>query len=270
LPIKRAAKKKPQPVTLVTGGSSGIGGALASVFAQHAHQVVITARRKDHLEDVASAIAAAGHKPPIVIPADLTARGGVTRLATALEKRGLAPAIVVNNAGYGLYGPAAELDLNDQLAMIDLDCRVLTDLSLRFVHSLARHKGGILNVASIAGFLTGENMAVYFACKAYVVSLSQALHRELGHRGVKVSALCPGPVATGFFGRAGFGHGAFPSFMFQSADFVARAGYDGFMAGKRIIVPGFMNKVVVLLDRIWPGSMQARHNLARRPARPAG
>jgi short-subunit dehydrogenase len=262
LPIKRA-HKKPQPVTVITGASSGIGAALAAVFAAHGHQLVITARRKDHLEDVASAIAAAGHKRPIAIAADLAARGGIARLATALEKQGLAPAYLVNNAGYGLYGPAAELDLNDQLAMIDLDCRALTDLSLRFVDSLARHKGGILNVASIAGFLTGENMAVYFASKAYVVSLSQALSRELKPRGVKVSALCPGPVATGFFNRAGFGHAAFPSFMFKSADFVARAGYDGLMAGKRVIVPGFMNKVVVRLDRLWPGLMQARHGSAR-------
>jgi short-subunit dehydrogenase len=262
LPIKRATKK-PQAVVLVTGASSGIGAALAAVFAAHGHQLVITARRKDHLEDVASVIAAAGHKPPIVMAADLAPRGGVTRLASALEKRSLAPAYLVNNAGYGLYGPAAELDLTDQLAMIDLDCRVLTDLSLRFVDSLSRHKGGILNVASIAGFLTGENMAVYFASKAYVVSFSQALSRELAPRSIKVSALCPGPVATGFFNRAGFGHGAFPSFMFKSADFVARAGYDGLMAGRRVIIPGFMNKVVVLLDRLWPGSMQARHGSAR-------
>jgi short-subunit dehydrogenase len=269
LPIKRATKK-PQPVALVTGASSGIGAALAAVFAQHGHQVVITARRKEHLEDVASAIAAAGHKTPIVITADLTARGGVSRLAAALEKRGLAPTCVINNAGYGLYGPAAELDLNDQLAMIELDCRALTDLSLRFIDSLARHKGGILNVASIAGFLTGENMAVYFACKAYVVSLSQALNRELGPRGVRVSALCPGPVATGFFNRAGFGRSAFPFFMYKSADFVARAGYDGLMRGQPVIVPGVVNKAVVLLDRLWPGSMQARHNAARLPARTAG
>jgi len=266
LPIKRAAKK-PQPVTLVTGASSGIGAALAAVFAEHGHQVVITARRKEHLEDVASAIAAAGHKPPIVVAADLTARGGISRLATALEKRGLAPAYVINNAGYGLYGPAAELDLADQLAMIDLDCRTLTDLSLRFIDSMARHKGGILNVASIAGFLTGENMAVYFACKAYVVSLSQALHRELAPRGIRVSALCPGPVATGFFNRAGFGRGAFPSFMYKSADFVASAGYDGLMRGKPVIVPGAVNKAVILLDRLWPGSMQARHDAAKPAAR---
>jgi uncharacterized protein len=238
------------------------------VFAEHGHQLVITARRKEHLDDVASAIIAAGHKPPQVIAADLGARGGPARLAAALEKRGLEPAIIVNNAGFGLYGEATRLDVDQQLAMIELDCRALTDLSLRFVGGLARHRGGILNVASIAGLLTGANMAVYFACKAYVVSLSEALHRELAPRGIKVSALCPGPVATGFFHRAGFGQAAFPSFMYRSADFVARAGYDGFTRGKPVIVPGFMNKLVVALDRLWPGSMQARHGSAKTDARP--
>jgi short-subunit dehydrogenase len=260
--IKRTPNK-PQKVTLITGASSGIGAALAGVFAEHGHQLVITARRKEHLEDVASAIAAASHKEPIVIPADLAARGGVTRLANALERRNLAPSYVVNNAGFGLYGPAADHDIDQQLAMIDLDCRALTDLSLRFTDSLALHKGGILNVASIAGFLTGENMALYFACKAYVVSLSLALQRELAPRGIRVSALCPGPVKTPFFNRAGFGHRTFPSAMYRSADLVARAGYDGLMRGKPIIVPGLVNKAVVLLDRIWPGLMQARHDAAR-------
>ena len=264
--IKRASKR-PQAVTLITGASSGIGAALAGVFAEHGHQLVITARRKEHLEDVASAIAAAGHKAPIVIPADLGARGGVTRLATALARRNLAPAYVVNNAAYGLYGPAAELDVDGQLGMIDLDCRALTDLSLRFADSLARHKGGVLNVASIAGFLTGENMALYFACKAYVVSFSTALQRELGPRGVKVSTLCPGPVETPFFNRAGFGYSAFPWFMYRSADFVARAGYDGLMRNKPVIIPGLINQVVVALDRFWPGVMQARHHAAKHPAR---
>jgi short-subunit dehydrogenase len=269
LPIKRTSKK-PQAVTLVTGASSGIGAALAGVFAEHGHQLVITARRKAHLEDVASAIAAAGHKPPIVIPADLAARGGVTRLASALTRRNLAPAYVVNNAGYGLYGPAADLSIDDQLTMIDLDCRALTDLSLRFADSLVRHKGGVLNVASIAGFLTGENMALYFASKAYVVSFSLALNRELAPRGVKVSALCPGPVETSFFSRAGFGASAYPSFMYRSADFVARAGYAGLMRGKPVIVPGFLNKVVVALDRVWPGIIQVRHSSAKLTARTGG
>jgi short-subunit dehydrogenase len=266
LPIKRTPRKA-KPITLVTGASSGIGTALAGVFAERGHQLVITARRKAHLEDVASAIAAAGHKEPIVIPADLGARNGVTRLAAALTRHGLTPAYVVNNAGFGLYGPAAELDLDEHLTMIDVNCRALTDLSLRFADSLAQHRGGILNVASIAGFLTGENMALYFASKAYVVSFSLALQRELAPRGVRVSALCPGPVATPFFDRAGFALPAFPSRMYLSAETVAHAGYDGLMRGKPVIVPGVINKAAVALDRLWPGLMQTRHHAAKLPAR---
>lgn len=266
MPIKRTPRK-PQAVTLVTGASSGIGTALAGVFAEHGHRLVITARRKDHLEDVASAIAAAGHKEPIAIPADLAARGGATRLAGALARRNLAPAYIVNSAGFGLYGPASELDLDEQLAMIDINCRALTDLSLRFADSLARHKGGILNVASIAGFLTGENMALYFATKAYVVSFSLALQRELAPRDVRVSALCPGPVATPFFERAGFALRAFPPQMYMSAEAVALAGYEGLMHGRPVIVPGVINRVAVAIDRIWPGLMQTRHHAAKLPAR---
>jgi short-subunit dehydrogenase len=269
VPIKRTSAK-PQAVTLITGASSGIGTALAGVFAEHGHQLVITARRKDHLEDVASAIAAAGHKPPTVIPADIGARGGVTRLATALERRNLAPAYLVNNAGFGLYGSAAELSIDEQLAMIDLNCRALTDLSLRFIDGIARRKGGILNVASIASFLTGENMALYFASKAYVLSFSLALQRELTPRGIKVSALCPGPVATGFFNRAGFPTGTFPSFLYRGADFVARAGYDGLMRGKPVIVPGAFNKAAVALERLWPGLVQTRQDGAKLAARAGG
>jgi short-subunit dehydrogenase len=244
---------------LITGASSGIGTALAGVFAEHGHQLVITARRRDHLEDVASAIAAAGHKRPQIIAADLGERNGPARLARTLAARGFEPAIVVNNAGFGLYGPAADLDLDDQLAMINLDARALTGLSLCFVDSLARHRGGILNVASIAGFLTGKNMAVYFACKAFVVSLSNALHRELAPRGVRVSALCPGPVATGFFGRAGMAPALFPPFLYRPSEFVATQGYYGFMRGQRVIVPGLVNKLIVAVERLFPGRMQARH-----------
>ena len=112
----------------------------------------------------------------------------------ALAARGLEPQYVVNNAGFGLVGHAAERDRDELLGMIDLNVRALTDLSLAFVDSLVRHRGGILNVASVAGFLPGPGSAVYYASKAYVLSFSEALHRELRPQGVRVTALCPGPV----------------------------------------------------------------------------
>jgi short-subunit dehydrogenase len=164
----------------------------------------------------------------------------------------LEPAIVVNNAGFGLLGAATTVDRAQQLAVIDLNVRALTDLSLRFIDSITRHRGGILNVASIAGFLPGPGMAVYHATKAYVVSFSEAMHEELKSEGVRVCALCPGPVATEFNHRAGVPHDYFPGFLARSAERVAREGYEGFMGGHRVVVPGKPNRIVTLLPRLVP------------------
>ena len=192
-----------KPVTLITGASAGIGAELARVFARHGHELVLVARREDRLNALADEIAAAGRPRPVVLAIDLEQRDAVARIAAELASRGLEPAIVVNNAGFGLAGAAAALDRNEQLGMIDLNIRTLTELSLAFVDSLARHRGGILNVASVAAFLPGPGMAVYYASKAYVLSFSEALHRELKPRGIRVTALCPGPVPTEFQARSG-------------------------------------------------------------------
>ena len=241
-----------KPIALITGASSGIGAALARVFAEHGHSVVLVARRQAELTALAEAIAASGAERPEVLALDLAAPGASDRLAGELERRGLEPAIVVNSAGFGLAGAAARLDLAGQLAMIDLNARALTDLSLRFVDSLARHRGGILNVASIAGFYPGPVMAVYHATKAYVLSFGEALHHELRGSGVRVTTLCPGPVETDFMVRAGTEIDAFPSYLRRSAERVARDGYDGFMAGRRVVIPGWVNRVTTWLPRLLP------------------
>src|SRR5262249_53790454 len=149
-----------QPVCLITGASAGIGADLARVFAGRGHTLVLTARRQAQMNALAAEIAAAGHVRPTVIAADLALRDGPARLAEALHAAGLEPAIVVNNAGFGLLGDAADLDRDRQLAMVDLNVRALTDLSLRWVDSITRYRGGILNVASVAGFMPGPGMAV--------------------------------------------------------------------------------------------------------------
>jgi hypothetical protein len=244
-----------QPVCLITGASAGIGAALARVFARHGHALVLTARRQPQLSALAAEIAAAGHIRPKVIAADLALRDGPARLAEALHAAGLEPAIVVNNAGFGLLGEAADLDRAQQLAMIDLNTRALTDLSLRWLESVTRHRGGILNVASIAGFLPGPGMAVYHASKAYVLSFTEALHAELQASGVRVCALCPGPVETEFFGRAGVPHNYFPRFLNRSSKRVAREGYAGFMAGQRVVVPGKPNRIITLLPQLLPRAL---------------
>jgi short-subunit dehydrogenase len=177
------------------------------------------------------------------------------RIGSELAARGLEPDIVVNNAGFGLVGRAAELDRAEQLAMIDVNVRALTDLSLAFVGSLERHRGGILNVASIASFMPGPGMAVYHATKAYVLSFSEALHEELKESGVRVTALCPGQVPTEFQARAGTASGSSPALLTESAETVAEQGYRGLKDGRRVVVPGLGSKAVTVLARLVPRSL---------------
>lgn len=252
-----------QPVCLITGASSGIGAALAREFARHGHTLVLTARRETDLDALADSIAGSGTPRPHVIPADIGSATGIEGLASDLQARGLEVSILVNNAGFGLLGEAARLGLDKQLAIVDLNARAMTDLTLRFVDSIVRHNGGILNVASIAGFLPGPGMAVYHASKAYAVSFSEAMHQELKDDGVRVCALCPGPVPTQFFSRAGIPRGYFPSFLARSAERVAREGYEGFMGGHRVVVPGFANRIVTLLPRLLPRGLIAGYSAWR-------
>jgi short-subunit dehydrogenase len=260
-----------RPVTIITGASAGIGAALARVFARNGHVLALVARREDRLHALADEIAASGGVRPLVIVADLQQRDAARLIGDALAAQGAEPQFMVNNAGFGLVGTAAALDRNEQLAMIDLNMRALTELSLAFVDSLARHRGGILNVGSVAGFLPGPGMAVYYATKAYVLSFSEALHSELKARGVRVSVLCPGPVPTEFAVRAGVkGRSLAPDFLSQSAEDVAEAGYRGLMQGRRTIIPGLLNKLLVLLIRLFPRRLVMavvdRRQSRRRPA----
>jgi len=241
-----------RPVTLITGASAGIGAALARVFAAHGHETVLVARREQLLSGLADAIAASGAPRPTVVRADVARIDAVRRIGDALIANGVEPEIVINNAGFGLVGAATRLDRGEQLAMIDLNIRALTDLSLAFAESLQRHQGGILNVASVAGFLPGPGMAVYYATKAYVLSFSEALHRELMPRGVRVTVLCPGPVRTEFQARAGVMTKSFPPLLTKTAEEVALEGYRGLKAGRRIVVPGFANKIVAAMTHLMP------------------
>ena len=235
----------PDPVTLVTGASSGIGTELARVFARHGHRLVLAARRTDRLEALADQIASGGSTRPLVLTVDLLKSDAGDLIQEALDRDGLEPHYVVNNAGFGLAGPAASRPRGRLLDMIDLNVRALTDLSLRFADAMERQRGGLMNVASVAGFLPGPKHAVYYAGKAYVVSFTQALHYEWKRRDVRVTALCPGPVPTEFQAVADTPDGEQKTLMTTYADQVAEAGYRGLMAGKRLVVPGFLNKLVV-------------------------
>ncbi|MBX9847297.1 MAG: SDR family oxidoreductase [Xanthobacteraceae bacterium] len=258
-----------QPITLITGASAGIGAALADEFARHGHALVLVARREPQLQAVADAVEQRGHPRPRVMIADLAQPGAADRIEVQLRAAGHEVQFLVNNAGFGLMGPATKLDRSEQLAIVDLNARALTELSLCFVDSMARHKGGILNVASVASFMPGPGMAVYHASKAYVLSLSEALHQELKPRGVRVTALCPGPVETEFQARAGMPNDYFPPMLARSAERVAREGYGGLMANRRVVVPGSHNRMAALLPRLLPRGLMlwimSRYRQRRAP-----
>jgi short-subunit dehydrogenase len=239
-------------VALITGASAGIGYELAKIFASKGHRVALVARRIDRLQALADEIVKAGGHAPLIIACDLQAIEAGDIIAAALKAADVETEYLVNNAGFGLFGEWLELDRVEQLSMIDVNVRALTDLSLRFVDSLARHRGGILNVASLSSFLPGPRMAVYYATKAYVLSFSEALFCELAPRGVRVTALCPGPVQTEFQERAGFEPGFDSKVLSVPASRVALAGYQGLMAGKRLVLPGLGMKVIPFMLRFVP------------------
>ncbi len=236
-------------VALITGASGGIGLEFATQLAQAGYDLALVARSKHKLEAIA---------------ADLRARFGVgaqavtcdlSRANAAHEVRAQIPEcdVLVNNAGFANNGKFAQMNESATLEEIQVDVTALTQLTRLYLPGMIERKSGkILNVASTAGFLPGPNMAVYYASKAYVISFSEALAEEVRGTGVTVTVLCPGATHTGFAERAGTT--ATPLFklpMAKAAD-VAKAGIDGMMRGKSVVVPGITNKLVALSPKITP------------------
>ena len=242
-------------LALVTGASRGIGEAFAQVLAEQGYRLVIVARSEGELNRVSGVLGSKYETTVVPLRFDLCEPHAGAALASELEGRGLRPDVIVNNAGFGLLGPAAELPLEDQLEMIDVNVRVLTELSLRFLPAMLAGEGrrGIINIASLASLLPCPNMAVYFAAKAYVLSFSEALAAEVRGRGVTVTAVCPGVVPTGFQARAGMEHcTAYKFAPRKTASDVAEAGWAGFQRGERVVLPGatkyLMDDVIVNED----------------------
>jgi short-subunit dehydrogenase len=241
-------------VTLITGASAGIGTELARVFASNGHRVALVARRADRLKVLADELGSKGCATPIVIPCDLQQPEAGDTIAQALREAGVEVEYLVNNAGFGLFGLAVTRDRTEQLNIISVNIRALTDLTLRFADQLIRYRGGILNLGSIAGFLPGPGMAVYYASKAYVLSFSEALRCELAPQGVRVTVVCPGPVPSEFQDRAGFAPGFDSTILNVPPAEVARQAYRGLMANKRAVMPGLFIKMVPFLLRFFPRS----------------
>jgi short-subunit dehydrogenase len=239
-------------VALITGAASGIGAELARLFATKGYRVALVDKSSEGLAAVRTEIIAAGGAPPFLLPCDLAQSGACKQIANVLAAQAFEVEFVVNNAGFGLFGRAIELSLEEQRAMIAVNILALTDLSLRFSASLIRHRGGILNVASLAGFLPGPGMAVYYASKGYVLSFTEALRQELAPYGVRVTALCPGSVSTGFQTRAGIRPGPEHMALDVPASEVARAGYLALMANKRLVLPGLCTRIIPFFLRLFP------------------
>lgn len=248
-------------VALVTGASSGIGLELAKLFARDGHDLVLVARREAQLQELAEALTDRYDVRATVVGADLADPSAPAEIARRVAAAGLEVRFLVNNAGFGLAGEFARTDAPTELQMIQVNVAALTHLTKLFLPDmLAEHHGAILNVASTAGFVPGPFMAVYYASKAYVISFSEALAEEVRNSGVTVTVLCPGVTRTGFQERAGIDLQArqLQRGWVADAASVARAGYDGMRRGKRVVIPGVFNKVMVAATRLASRALLAK------------
>jgi len=245
------------PTALVTGASSGIGLELATLLARDRHDLVLVARSRERLEGIARGLTEEFSIVATVLALDLALPETPPEIARELDARGLLVDVLINNAGFGVYGLFRDTPLERELAMIQVNVAAPTHLAkLLLPGMLQRRRGRILNVASTAAFQPGPLMAVYYATKAYVLSFSEALANETAGTGVTVTALCPGPTITEFQKAAGLeATRLFKSPLVMKAPEVARAGYEGMMRGKRVVVPGAANLALVEALRFTPRRM---------------
>ncbi len=252
---------------LITGGSVGIGAALAEVFAAHGHDLILVSRNREKLEKRGRDIQQKFAVQVTCLPEDLTDPAGPRRLHEAVAERSLDVHYLVNNAGVGLYGKFATTDLDAELKMIQLNVTSVVDLTKRFLPSMIQRKSGrILNVASLAAFLPGPWMSVYYATKAFLLSFSEAIDYELKPSGITVTTLCPGPTESEFKVRAGSQRSRLFQAFVMDAPRVARVGYDAMMQGKPVAIPGLRNKLIPVAVRFVPRPMVATmSHCAARP-----
>jgi short-subunit dehydrogenase len=245
-----------RPAVVVVGASRGIGRAIAKVAAGERSAVVLVARSPEGLAAAATDVREAGGEA-FTLELDLFAVDASERLENFLYTNGLICDVLVNSAGYGLRGPATALPIDDQLGIIDLNIRALSDLTLRFLPGMVRRgRGGVLNLGSIAGFTSGPNMALYYASKNFVRSFSEALHHELRRTGVTVTCVAPGPVSTEFLERSGADRAAlFKILPKLDAGYVAKRAWRGFRSGRRLVVPGISAKLAALVIALLPSAV---------------
>lgn len=238
---------------LITGASGGIGLELARLYALEGARLVLVARSEGKLAEIKTELESKYREEVIVKAKDLSDAKQAESLYEELTASGIEVDVLVNNAGFGLRGKFVETELDEELEMIDLNVRTLTQLTKMFVRGMVRRGNGqILNVASTAAFQPGPLMAVYYATKAYVLSFTEALANELAGTGVTASTLCPGPTRTGFGDRADMGGTKLFEGRMMSAEDVAKAALEGMKRGKTVIIPGAMNRTLAGASKIMP------------------
>jgi len=248
---------------LITGASKGIGKDLAKVFAKNGYSLILIARTTLELENLKNNLLQEYQCEVKILSVDLNQMDSVDIICNTFSKELSDLDILINNAGYGIMKKFHELDESDVDGIVNVNMRALTKLTYRILpYMLAKKSGKILNVASTAAFVPGPYMAMYFASKAFVLSLSEALFEEYRKDGITVSTLCPGVTRTSFQKRAGMENSRMVSGMLpiMSSDTVAKMAYDGLLKNKRVIVTGWFNKVTILLMRFIPNSIILKFN----------
>jgi uncharacterized protein len=246
----------PHKTALITGASSGIGKALARHFAQDGYQLVLAARGVARMQVLADELQQQFKVAVTVIGADLETNGGAERLHADVKAHGIVLSALVNNAGYGAFGEFKDSALRSELAMMQLNMNTVVVLTKLFLPDLLATRGKILNTASTAAFQPGPYMAVYYATKSFVLSFSEAIASELEDTGVTVTALCPGPTASGFQDKADLGHSALvKGKKLPTSEAVAALGYRAMQRGQRVYIPGFMNWAMAQSMRFTPRNL---------------
>jgi short-subunit dehydrogenase len=244
---------------LITGASSGIGVDLARLFASKGYSLVLVARTESAMNALADELRAAHGIAVTVVPHDLAQPDAAQAVFDAVRRANITVDVLVNNAGYASYGPFARANLRNELDEMQVNMMALTALTGLFLPGMVeRGHGGVLNVASTAAFQPGPNMAVYYATKAFVLSFSEALAYEVRGAGVQVTALCPGATRSGFFDRASMQDSQFVRHAMMDSMTVARAGYNGLMHGKPVVIPGTRNRLLAFTTRFFPRNMVTR------------
>ena len=244
--------------TLVTGASTGIGYELSKLFAKDKHNLILVSRNKNKLQSVKNELLKYNIDIKI-LALDLESSEDIQSLFNYIEINKLAVNILINNAGIGTFGDFNDIEWSKEEALIDINIKALTQLTKYFLPKIIDYKnGGVLNVASTAAFCSGPRMAAYYASKAYVLNLTEAIYEEYKDNGIKISCLCPGPVKTSFQGKAGIKKSESAKKYLMDAEEVAKVCYKDFNKGKLIIIPGMKNKLLVIGNKLLPRNISRK------------